>query len=122
MSISAVDERELSMSRLLSAARKSISCRLSAVSFRLKRRIPIRSDRLQKLGARGSDIVQFQQRFNEYGKRFDFQIQIPVSGIYDQETCDGVAAFQKRVFYVLGTDGFVGPETARALRIKRLGS
>jgi hypothetical protein len=62
----------------------------------------------------------FQERFNLFAKRFG--LDVAVSGVYDAETRAHVAQFQGSVMYVLGGDGFVGPETARVLRIRLLGA
>jgi peptidoglycan hydrolase-like protein with peptidoglycan-binding domain len=89
------------------------------VRFRFDRRIPICHSLLQTPNASGDAVTIFQKRFNHYADRYG--LRIPVTGVYDEATQSAVASFQKMALYVLNGDGFVGPVTARELRIKLLG-
>ena len=112
----ASEEREFSMSRLLNAAKKDISHFFKTFRVKFTTRLTFPASRLQVEGARGGDIAVFQDRFNLFAKRYG--ISVPVSGAYDEETRQAVAAFQRGALYVLSADGFIGPETARVLHIR----
>lgn len=113
----AVEEREF-MPKLLDAARQDIAFYFNNLKLIFTRRLVFAEARLQTEGARGEDIVTFQKRFNVFSERYG--ILAPVSGIYDAETRSAVADFQHAAMYVLDSDGFVGPDTARVLHIKLL--
>jgi len=89
------------------------------IRFRFDRRLPIDHRLLQTPGAEGDCVLVFQKRFNHYAARYG--IQAPVTGVYDVATQTAVTLFQRAALYVLDGDGFVGPMTARELRIKLLG-
>lgn len=115
----AVEEKESSMAGLLKAVREEFLFVFRSLQLRLTPRITILNDRLQTDCAEGNDISAFQERFNLFAKRYN--ICVPVTGVYDAVTRAGVATFQREVLYVLDSDGFVGPVTARKLHIKLLG-
>lgn len=92
---------------------------LREIELRLHRRISIDHTLLQTLDAVSPCVTVFQKRFNQCAWRYG--IQVPVTGVYDADTQSAVTLFQKLALYVLNGDGFVGPVTAHALRIKLLG-
>jgi hypothetical protein len=114
----ATEEREFRMPGLLSAAKESIKLFFTSLKLRFTPRIIFPESRLQTEGASGDDILEFQQRFNRFG--CPHRICGPLTGVYDIETRRAVARYQREVLYVLDSDGFVGPVTARELRIKLL--
>lgn len=81
--------------------------------------LTIHKDRLQTENASGEDILLFQRLFNKKAKRYS--IEVPETGVYDEQTRLGVSSFQRFSLSVINADGFVGPETAKRLRIKLLG-
>jgi peptidoglycan hydrolase-like protein with peptidoglycan-binding domain len=109
-------EEEFSMSRLLDALRRSISFYYTNWKMHLTPRLSLPESRLQTEGATGDDIAAFQKRFNLFADRYG--ITAPVNGVYDEDTRRAVIEFQSTAMYVLDTDGFIGPDTARVLRIK----
>lgn len=82
-------------------------------------RLVIPAHRLQAEETEGADIKLFQQILNRKGRRYG--IRVPVTGIYDKETRTAVSQFQVQCLDIMNADGFVGPQTARKLRIRLLG-
>lgn len=83
----------------------------------LKPRVQIRSWRVQTEGAEGSDIYLFQRLLNSRSRKYG--IEVEETGVYDNQTRHAVSEFQRVVLNVR-SDGFVGPQTARKLRIRLL--
>lgn len=80
-------------------------------------RLKIPAHELQRIHTEFSSNVQaFQERWN---KLFPEDAIMPANGIYDLNCKNRVEAWQYRLFGM--GDGFVGPETARALNIKLIG-
>jgi peptidoglycan hydrolase-like protein with peptidoglycan-binding domain len=85
----------------------------------IKPRPTFAAARLQCEGSEGADIRAFQRRFNRRAKRY--QIEVPVSGVYDDLTRRAVRLYQRRALNIRSADGFIGPQTARKLGITLLG-
>lgn len=85
----------------------------------LEPRLVIDAARVQHLGPAGDDIRRFQEILNLRGRRYG--VQVDITGVYDKETVEAVAKFQRVALSVLNADGFVGPQTARFLRIRLVG-
>lgn len=82
----------------------------------IRPRLTIEASRVQRLGTSGEDIEAFQKILNDRGERYG--VRVDVSGVYDLDTVNAVAKFQRTALSVLNADGFVGPQTSRVLRIR----
>lgn len=71
---------------------------------------------LQILNASGPELVAFQNLFNQRVRRYG--IRVDITGVYDEQTRESVRSYQRLCFSILNSDGFVGPQTARKLRIR----
>lgn len=70
---------------------------------------------LQTPGFESEDVLRFQKLLNLRGARYE--ISVEETGIYDDQTCAAVSRYQLRSLNIVNSDGLVGPQTARKLKI-----